>query len=144
LTNLARCCNPVPGDKIIGYVTRSRGVTIHRRDCHNILQEDEKERLIAVEWGQADALYPVRVQVDAWDRVGLIRDISTVVAEEKVNIANMNVIEHEDRTTTLTFSLETKGISQLSRLLTRIGGVKGVASVGRVGDESTGKANLPS
>jgi GTP pyrophosphokinase len=144
LTNLARCCHPVPGDKIIGYVTRSRGITIHRRDCHNILQEDEKERLIAVEWGQADALYPVRVQVDAWDRVGLVRDVSTVVAEEKVNIANMNVTEHDDRTTTLTFSLETKGISQLSRLLTRIGGIKGVASVGRVGDEATSKANPPS
>ncbi|HEX78692.1 MAG TPA: bifunctional (p)ppGpp synthetase/guanosine-3',5'-bis(diphosphate) 3'-pyrophosphohydrolase [Dehalococcoidia bacterium] len=141
LTNLAGCCHPVPGDKIIGYVTRSRGITIHRQDCHNILREDEKERLIAVEWGQADALYPVRVQVEAWDRVGLIRDISTVVAEDKINIINMTVTEHDDRTVTLYFSLETKGIVQLSRLLNRIGGIKGITSVSRIGDEATTKTN---
>jgi guanosine-3',5'-bis(diphosphate) 3'-pyrophosphohydrolase len=141
LTNLARCCHPVPGDEIIGYVTRSRGVTIHRQDCYNIINEDEKERLIAVEWGQTDALYPVRVQVEALDRVGLVRDISTVIAEDKVNIINMTVNEHDDRTVTLYFFLETKGIAQLSRLLNKIGGVKGVASVSRVGDEATAKTS---
>jgi guanosine-3',5'-bis(diphosphate) 3'-pyrophosphohydrolase len=144
LTNLARCCHPVPGDEIVGYVTRSRGVTIHRQDCYNVLREDEKERLIEVEWGQADALYPVRVQVEAWDRVGLIRDISTIVAEEKVNIANMNVTEHDDRTTTLYITLETRGLSQLSRLLTKIEGIRGVNSVTRVGDEATAKTSPPS
>ncbi|MFC2026987.1 ACT domain-containing protein, partial [Chloroflexota bacterium] len=141
LTNLARCCHPLPGDEIIGYVTRSRGVTIHRQDCYNITNEDEKERLITVEWGQTDALYPVRVQVEAQDRVGLVRDISTVVAEDKVNIVNMTVNEHDDQTVTLYFSLETKGIAQLSRLLNKIGGVKGVASVSRVGDEATTKTS---
>ena len=141
LTNLGRCCHPVPGDEIVGYVTRSRGVTIHRRDCYNVLHEDEKERLIEVEWGQADALYPVRAQVEAWDRVGLIRDISTVVAEEKVNIVNMTVTEHDDRTTTLYFTLETRGLAQLSRLLTKIEGIRGVASVTRVGDEATAKTS---
>jgi guanosine-3',5'-bis(diphosphate) 3'-pyrophosphohydrolase len=144
LTNLARCCHPVPGDEIVGYVTRSRGVTIHRQDCYNVLREDEKERLIEVEWGQADALYPVRVQVEAWDRVGLIRDISTIVAEEKVNIANMNVTEHDDRTTTLYITLETRGLSQLSRLLTKIEGIRGVNSVTRVGDEAAAKTSPPS
>jgi guanosine-3',5'-bis(diphosphate) 3'-pyrophosphohydrolase len=144
LTNLARCCHPVPGDEIVGYVTRSRGVTIHRQDCYNVLREDETERLIEVEWGQADALYPVRVQVEACDRVGLIRDISTVVAEEKVNIVNMTVNEHDDRTTTLYFTLETRGLSQLSRLLTKIEGIRGVTSVNRVGDEVTAKTSPPS
>jgi guanosine-3',5'-bis(diphosphate) 3'-pyrophosphohydrolase len=144
LTNLARCCHPVPGDEIVGYVTRSRGVTIHRQDCYNVLREDETERLIEVEWGQADALYPVRVQVEAWDRVGLIRDISTIVAEEKVNIVNMTVTEHDDRTTTLYFTLETRGLSQLSRLLTKIEGIRGVTSVNRVGDEATAKTSPPS
>jgi guanosine-3',5'-bis(diphosphate) 3'-pyrophosphohydrolase len=144
LTNLAGCCHPVPGDKIIGYITRSRGVTIHRQDCYNVIREDEKERLIAVEWGQSDALYPVRVQVEAWDRVGLVRDISTVVAEDKINITNMTVTEHDDRTTTLCFSLETRGIAQLSRLLNKIGGIKGVASVSRVGDEATARTSPPS
>jgi GTP pyrophosphokinase len=139
LTNLAHCCNPVPGDDIVGYVTRSRGITIHRRDCFNIINEDEKERLIDVEWGQTDAQYPVTVQVDAWDRVGLVRDVSTIVAEDKVNILSMNVTEHGDRTTTLLLTLETKGLAHLSRLLTRLGGVRGVLNITRVGDESSFK-----
>ena len=81
LTQLARCCNPVPGDAIIGYVTRSRGVTVHRRDCHNVTQEDEPERLVGVEWGKGRQLYPVAARIEALDRVGLMRDISTLVAE---------------------------------------------------------------
>jgi len=101
LVNLGRCCRPVPGDKIIGYVTRSRGVTIHRQDCYNVIHEDEKERLVKVEWGQTDSLYPVNIQLEAWDRLGLIRDISTMVAEEKVNISGMNLINHEDHTISL-------------------------------------------
>jgi len=137
LTQLAQCCRPVPGDKITGYVTRSRGVTIHRQDCYNVIHEDEKERLIKVEWGQTDLLYPVNIQVEAWDRVGLIRDITTIVAEEKVNIATMNLTNHDDHTTTLHFTLETRGLAQLSRLLVKVEGVRGVISVTRVGDEAT-------
>ena len=136
LTNLGGCCHPVPGDKIIGYVTRSRGVTVHRQDCYNVVSEDEKERLVKVEWGQADSLYPVRVQVEAWDRVGLIRDISTVVAEEKVNITNMSVTEHDNGSTSLYFTLETRGLAQLGRMLAKIESVRGMISVARVGDES--------
>ena len=141
LTNLGGCCHPVPGDKIVGYVTRSRGVTVHRQDCYNVVREDEKERLVKVEWGQADSLYPVRVQVEAWDRVGLVRDISTVVAEEKVNIANMSVAEHDNGTTSLYLTLETRGLAQLGRLLARIETVRGMISVSRVGDESTVKSS---
>jgi GTP pyrophosphokinase len=136
LTNLGRCCHPVPGDKIIGYVTRSRGVTVHRQDCYNVVSEDEQERLIDVEWRQADSLHPVRVCVKAWDRVGLIRDISTIVAEEKVNITNMNVTEHGDGTASLYVDLETRGLAQLGRLLAKIEGIRAVTSVARVGDES--------
>ncbi|MDD3678356.1 MAG: bifunctional (p)ppGpp synthetase/guanosine-3',5'-bis(diphosphate) 3'-pyrophosphohydrolase [Dehalococcoidales bacterium] len=139
LTNLAQCCNPVPGDDIVGYVTRSRGITIHRRDCFNVINEDEKERLIEVEWGQTEAQYPVSIQVDAWDRVGLVRDVSTVIAEEKVNILSMTVTEHNDRTTTIILTVETKGLAHLSRILARIGGVRGVLNMNRVGDESGGK-----
>ncbi len=141
LTNIARCCHPVPGDKIVGYVTRSRGVTVHRQDCYNVVNEEEKERLIRVAWGQPDSLYPVAVQVEAWDRVGLLRDISAIVAEEKVNIANMTVTEHEDRTTTLCFTLETRGLAQLSRLLVKIESVRGVISANRVGDKATVKTS---
>jgi len=141
LTHLAQCCRPVPGDKIVGYVTRSRGVVIHRQDCYNVSHQDEPERLIAVEWGQVDSLYPVSIQVEAWDRVGLIRDITTVIAEEKVNIAGMSSINHDDHTVTEYFTLETKGLAQLSRLLVKIEGVGGVISVTRVGDGVTAKTN---
>jgi len=137
VTRLAQCCRPVPGDRIIGYVTRSRGVTIHRQDCYNVVHEREKERLIAVEWGQTDSLYPVSIQVDAWDRVGLIRDITTIVAEEGVNIAQISSVHHDDHTVAENFTLQTKDLAQLSRLMAKIDGIRGVIGVSRVGDEAT-------
>jgi len=134
MTSIAQCCHPVPGDKIIGYITRSRGVSVHREDCRNIVHEDEKERLIPVEWGRSDDhLYPVNIQVEAWDRVGLMRDISTVVAEEKVNITSVNLADGTGDTTTVFLTLETSGLAQLSQILKKIDGVKGVISVSRVG-----------
>jgi guanosine-3',5'-bis(diphosphate) 3'-pyrophosphohydrolase len=141
VTHLAQCCHPVPGDKIIGYITRSRGVTIHREDCHNIIHEDERERLIPVEWGQGDLLYPVSIKVEAWDRVGLMRDITTVVAEEKVNIASVSLADGDGHTISLSLTLETKGLAQLSRLLKKVDIVKGVISVTRVGDEAPRKSS---
>jgi GTP pyrophosphokinase len=137
MTNIAQCCHPVPGDKIIGYITRSRGVSIHREDCHNIIHEDEKERLVPVEWGQNDLLYPVKIQVDAWDRVGLMRDVSTVVAEEKVNIASMNLANSTGQRVVILLTLETKGLAHLSQILKKIDGVKGVISVSRIGDDAS-------
>jgi GTP pyrophosphokinase len=134
VTNIAQCCHPVPGDKIVGYITRSRGVTVHREDCRNVLHETERERLVPVEWAQTDLLYPVSVQVEAWDRVGLMRDVTTVVAEEKVNIASANLAEGDGHTITISLTLETSGLAQLSQVLKRIDAVKGVTSVARVGD----------
>jgi len=139
LTHLAQCCHPVPGDEIIGYITRSRGVSIHRRDCYNIIHEDEKERLIPVEWGETDSLYPVNIHVEAWDRVGLMRDITTIVAEEKVNISAASSISHDDHTVSEYFTMEARDLTQLSRLLGKIEGVRGVISVTRVGNEVTVK-----
>jgi len=133
LTRLAQCCHPVPGDKVIGYITRNRGVSIHRQDCHNIIHEDERERLVPVEWGQTDSVYPVDIQVESWDRVGLVRDITTLVADEKVNISGVNLVNHSDHTISLYFTLEMGGLAQLSRLLAKIEGVRGVMSVARVG-----------
>jgi guanosine-3',5'-bis(diphosphate) 3'-pyrophosphohydrolase len=135
MTSLAQCCNPVPGDKIIGYITRNSGVTIHRADCANVINEDEKERLIPVEWGQTDFLYPVKIQVDAWDRVGLMRDISTVVAEERVNITSMNLVNNVGQKVTIFLTMETKGLAHLSDILKKIDGVKGVTNISRIGDE---------
>ena len=130
LTRLARCCNPVPGDKIIGYVTRGEGVSVHRADCRNVLNEDEKERLVDVEWGRRGQLYPVAVHIDAWDRVGLLRDITTMVAEEKVNMVGVHTQEAADGHITIYVTLETAGVEQLTRLLTKLEGIRGV----RVGE----------
>ncbi len=135
VTNLAGCCHPLPGDDIIGYITRSRGVTIHRVDCHNIINEKEKERLVPVQWGQTDLLYPVKVQIEAWDRVGLISDISTVVAEEKVNIASVNLSEGDAQKITVDLTLETKGLAHLSHLMKRLDAIKGIVSANRTGME---------
>jgi GTP pyrophosphokinase len=131
LTNLAQCCNPVPGDAIIGFITRSRGVSVHRKDCPNVINEEEKERLIPVEWGRSDRTYPVIVEVESWDRVGLTHDITAVVAAEKVNIAGMTVSNRVDQKTYFSITLEIEDLSQLSRILGRIEGVRGVIGVAR-------------
>jgi guanosine-3',5'-bis(diphosphate) 3'-pyrophosphohydrolase len=131
LTRIAKCCNPVPGDAIIGYVTRGEGVTVHRRDCGNVLASDESERLVDVEWGQSGQMYPVAVHIDAWDRVGLLRDVSTMVAEEKVNMVGVHTQEAEDGHITIFVTLEMSGIEQLTRLLSKLESIRGVQSVSR-------------
>jgi len=122
LTHLARCCHPLPGDDIIGYVTRGRGVTIHRRDCPNVLRLQDKERLIEVDWGTATRkTYPVTIRVRAYDRGGLLRDIAGVVADENVNMSAANVITHKrENTAIISATLEINNVTQLSRILTKI------------------------
>jgi GTP pyrophosphokinase len=125
LTTLARCCQPVPDDPIIGYVTRGRGVTIHRRDCPNVLRlESEKhERLIRVDWsGKSTDTYPVNVRVVAYDRQGLLKDIASLLTEEKVNVLSVHTdMDKREKIASMSFTLEITGISQLSRVLSRIG-----------------------
>jgi GTP pyrophosphokinase len=130
LTRLARCCQPMPGDPIVGYVSRGEGVSVHRTDCPN-LPALERERLVEVEWGAPGHVYPVAVRIDAWDRVGLMRDISTLVAEEGVNMTGIRSQEHDDGTITIYVTLETQGLSQLIRLLAKLEGVRGVTAVKR-------------
>ena len=132
LTQIATCCNPMPGDDIIGYVTRSRGISVHRKDCPNIVNTTEKERLINVGWGSAEQLYAVPVRIDGFDRVGLLRDITGLVAEEGINIASATVAERVDGTSVITLTLQTKGLGQLSRLLSKIEGIQGVINVARL------------
>jgi len=140
LTQLAKCCHPVPGDKIVGYITRSRGVTVHRQDCHNVVHEDEKDRLVPVEWGETDSLYPVQIQVQAIDRVGLMRDISTLVAEEKINISAVSLTNNDDGSISIFFSLEAANLAQLSRLLVKVEGIRGVTSATRIGEGAAAEA----
>ncbi len=124
-TCLARCCNPLPGDDIVGYVTRGRGVTVHRRDCPNVLSRStggEAERFIEVGWGQdVQQTYPVMIQVRAWDRSGLLRDIAAVVADEEVSLSAASVTTRKkENIATITATLEITGIAQLSRILAKV------------------------
>jgi GTP pyrophosphokinase len=106
-------------------------VSVHKANCYNVLHADEKQRLVEVEWGRTGQLYPVAVRIEAWDRVGLMRDIGTVVAEEHVNMVGIHTQEHGDRTTTVFITLETTGVGQLTRLLSKLETVRGVVSVSR-------------
>ena len=95
--------------------------------------------MIKVEWGLSNNAFPVTIQLEALDRVGLVRDISTLIAEEKINITNLSVMERQDTSALISLTVETTGLSQLSRLMSKLDGVKGVTSVSRVGDEATAK-----
>ena len=132
LTRTASCCNPLPGESIIGYITRNRGVTVHRQDCVNVRNEDEKERLVPVTWGPSQQVYAVRVEITGLDRVGLLRDVSSLVSAEKVNMGAVASRESTDGTAVITLTLYTTGTDQLSRLFARLEGVHGVLHVSRV------------
>ena len=133
LTNLARCCNPVPGDPIVGYVTRGRGVTIHRRDCPNILRTEEHERLIEVDWGTVKKTYPVRVRIRAYDRTRLLRDIGEVLGNEEVAMRRADITTHKEKNlATFTVVMEVEDMSQLSRVLSRIEMLPNVLEARRV------------
>lgn len=119
LTVLARCCKPAPGDEIVGYITRGRGATIHRADCPNILRMDDRERIVKVSWGELQKTYPVAIEVKAYDRQGLMGDISTVLGNEGGNLIEIQLkVTHN--LATIKLMVEVSDISQLSRLLTRI------------------------
>jgi GTP diphosphokinase / guanosine-3',5'-bis(diphosphate) 3'-diphosphatase len=132
LTNLAVCCKPVNGDAIVGFVTRGRGITVHRGDCPNILNVTEPERLVPVTWGDhGEETFPVTVQIKAWDRVGLLKDVSTLLADERVNIVNVTTSTHDDRTVSLFATVEVAGIGQLSTILQKLEGIRDVYEVHR-------------
>lgn len=118
-TTMAKCCNPMPGDPIIGYITRGRGATIHRRDCPNVLRVSEKERLVTVSWGQPGKLFTIPVQIKAYDRQGLMADISNIINDEKVSLIDMSM-KMNQHLAVIKLVVGVKGISQLSRILTRL------------------------
>ncbi|MBC8106964.1 MAG: bifunctional (p)ppGpp synthetase/guanosine-3',5'-bis(diphosphate) 3'-pyrophosphohydrolase, partial [Anaerolineae bacterium] len=133
LTQLARCCRPAPPDEIIGYVTRGKGVSIHRATCSNLrsLLERAPERVVDVTWGaQADAVYPIELMVLAQDRPGLLRDISEVYAREKLNVVGVNSTSSNGEARML-FTIEIRGASDVSRVLTAVREVKDVFSARR-------------
>ena len=131
LTNLGRCCKPVPGDPIIGYITRGRGATIHRQDCPNVLRIKDKERLVQVSWGQPVKTYPVAVQIRAYDRDGLMRDVSTLVSDEGINMTSINV-STKNSLATFDLVMGVTDISHLSRVLTRLEALPNVLEARRL------------
>jgi GTP pyrophosphokinase len=134
LTNLARCCNPLPGDEIVGYITRGRGVSIHRQECPNILRMNDRERLITVDWGtdEVTETHPVNVRVEAYDRQGLLRDIAEIVADESINLSAANIATRKkDNMATMMITLEIADIDQLSRVLARVERLPNVVEVRR-------------
>ena len=131
LTTNARCCNPAPGDQIVGYVTRGRGVTIHRKDCPNILRSTDKERIVQVTWGEAQRTFPVTVQVKAYDRQGLMGDISNILSNDNINMRDI-AVKFSNNLASIKLILEISDISQLSRILTLIESLPNVMEAFRV------------
>ena len=133
LTNLAACCRPVNGDEIVGYVTRGRGLTVHRADCPNVTHLTDRERLIPVTWDEKgpDQSFPVPIVVRANDRVGLLKDISTLLSDERVNILYTHTRTHDDREVTIDITVEVIDVGQLSRVLHKLDGIQGVYEVRR-------------
>jgi GTP pyrophosphokinase len=123
MSSLGRCCKPVPGDEIVGFITRGRGVTIHRRDCSNVLryQNDNPQRLIEVEWGGSHQTYPVDIHITAFDRQGLLRDITSVLANEKVNVIAVQTLSDKvEHVAYMTLTLEIVDIEELSKTLQKL------------------------
>lgn len=134
LTSLANCCNPVPGDPIIGFITRGKGVSVHRRDCVNILRlpDEKRSRLISVSWGEEAPTQAVDMIVEAQDRPGLLRDISNVFANANVNLLAVQTRTHPiDRSVNMELTAEVESLSQLSGLFDRIQALANVYSVRR-------------
>ncbi|HWQ05531.1 MAG TPA: bifunctional (p)ppGpp synthetase/guanosine-3',5'-bis(diphosphate) 3'-pyrophosphohydrolase [Longilinea sp.] len=131
LTSIAHCCNPAPGDEIVGYITRGRGATIHRLDCPNILRLTDKERLVKVSWGEVQKTYPITIQIKAYDRQGLMGDISAILGNEGINLVDIGLkVSHNHATITLV--IEIGDITQLSRTLTRIENLPNVMEAHRL------------
>ncbi len=135
MTGLAKCCKPVPPDPIVGFVTRLKGITIHRHDCPNVvrMEASEPNRIIAADWGDAaqNDLFSVQIEVIASDRQGLLRDISDVLAREKINVTAVNTLTR-DFMAKMKFTAEVKSIDQLRDALAQVSQVKGVQNARRV------------
>ena len=131
LTAMAKCCNPTPGDEIIGYITRGHGATIHRQDCPNILRIKDRERLVKVSWGENVRTYPVPIRIRAYDRQGLMGDITALLTGENVNIIDVQSGLNKNLAD-LRIVIEVRDIAQLSRMLARIENLPNVLEAQRI------------
>ena len=135
MIRVSKCCNPVPGDEIIGFITKGRGISVHRADCANVLSmpEEERSRFIEVEWDQTklDKSYSADISIIADDRKGLLSDISRVCDDMDVNITGVNARSDKDRVVTITMTLSISNTAQMQKILRSLRSVQGVTDVYR-------------
>ena len=133
MVRLARCCNPVPGDVIIGYITRGRGVSVHRVDCTSVMNNaEEYERIIEVEWDIAgDDIYRVTIEISCVDKAGILSEILMVASESKINVSSVNAKTHKNKLATITLSLEIGNLTYLENIMSKMRKIKDVYSVQR-------------
>jgi GTP pyrophosphokinase len=130
MTGLARCCKPAPPDPIVGFVTRGRGVSIHRKGCAAVerMRAREPERLIAADWGTPrDEVFPVDIAIEAMDRQGLLRDITEVLSRERINVTAANTLTR-NMASRMAFTVEVRDLEQLHRAFATIREIPGVLS----------------
>ena len=141
LTTMANCCKPVPGDDIVGFITRGKGVTVHRKDCGNILnlEEEKRPRLVEVAWGEAEVeTYPVTLLIEALDRQGLLSDIARTLADEKVNVIASNTLtDKKKQLARIAVTIETRDLHQLHRVMDKISQLQNVTDVVRGSSHGT-------
>ena len=130
---LAGCCNPTPGDQIIGFITRGRGATIHRKDCANVLNARDKERLVEVSWGANIRTFPVPIIIKAYDRDGLTKDIATVLSNNSVSLSELRVdVNNSQGEAVFNLVLGVRNVSELRRTLDLLERVSNVYEARRV------------
>ncbi|CDX02540.1 GTP pyrophosphokinase [Desulfitobacterium hafniense] len=135
LVRFSRCCNPLPGDDIVGYITRGRGVSIHRRECDNVKahSQEEQARMVEVIWDtEVESIYPVDLEIFALDRPRLVTDVMNVVMETRTNILGINARVAKDKNTHIQLSIEIRNLGHLYNVMQKIRRVKDVTSVERV------------
>jgi GTP pyrophosphokinase len=129
----AKCCNPVPGDEIVGYITKGRGVSVHRKDCPNIKHVSEQGRFIEVEWDQVEEIsFGAEIQIKALDERGLLYEVTKMISEANLYVSSLNARTNKDKTTFINITIEIKGIDQLNTLMKKIKALKEVIDVYRV------------
>jgi guanosine-3',5'-bis(diphosphate) 3'-pyrophosphohydrolase len=140
MVRYAGCCNPVPGDKVVGFITRGRGVTIHTADCQNAM-DDDPHRKVEVEWDSTkEYSYPVRIRIYSDDKKGLLGEISNSISSNRANIKNARVDTTEDKKAISTFEVEIQDLNHLNKVIRALGKIKGVRQVERMRTETPAEA----
>jgi guanosine-3',5'-bis(diphosphate) 3'-pyrophosphohydrolase len=132
MVRYAGCCNPVPGDKVVGFITRGRGVTIHSIDCQNAM-DDDPNRKVEVEWDSTkEYIYPVRIRIYSEDKKGLLAEISNSFSSHEANIKNAKVETTEDKKAISTFEVEIRDLNHLNKVIKALEKIKGIYRVERI------------